>query len=122
MADVEYTTDTLDAIGKIRDLLEGLEGVTSVGTPIGSPNSLSQSFKFRKDGSELEAFVQFNSDGCTYGTIGVHSKDPTSPFPEDFIEAANLKIGGIWPYSSRAYDMEPPEGDYTFYWRDLYLH
>ena len=119
MVDVKYIDD---AIGKMKEVLSGLEGVTIAGTPIESQNSVSQSFKFRKNGLEMDAFVQFNPEGCTHGTVGIHSRDPTVPFPEDFVEAFNREMGSKYPYSSRAHDMEPPEGDYTFYWRDLYLH
>ena len=111
----------LDAIVRMREVLEGLEGVTIVDTPIQSQNGVSQRFKFLEDGLEREAFVQFNPDGCSFGSIGIHSVDPTIPFPEDLSQAVSDKMRKVYPYSSRAHDMEPPEGDYTFFWRDLYM-
>ena len=111
MVDVKYIDD---AIGKMKEVLSGLAGITIVGTPIESQNCVSQSFICRKDGSEMKAFMQFNPNGCTLGTIGIHSRDPTVPFPGDFVETFNREMSSKYPYSSRANDMEPPEGDSYF--------
>jgi len=120
MVDLEHKQNAEDAVSKVKAILSGIDGVSSISMERELGTFVGLDFSFNQGDLESTAFVSFNpSFNDSTGHLGMRTHN-RSNFPNYIVQAFVGEIKRLYPDSNLITEIEVQDGNSHLNWGNLY--